>query len=94
MNESVTKDDLRQFRMVLLGEIRQLLSNPERENDTNEFGTDYNIDWLRSKAIRKMMDISPGTLQNLRVQGKVRFRKVLGSYYYNRKDIVNLFTEG
>lgn len=94
MDESITKDDLRQFRMLLLGEIRELLSSAGQESSVSDADTDENTNWLRSKAIRKILDISPGTLQNLRVQGKVRFRKVMGSYYYNRIDIVNLFNEG
>ncbi len=33
------------------------------------------------------MDISPSTLENLTVTKKIRFKKVLGSYYYNREDL-------
>ncbi|WP_394366102.1 helix-turn-helix domain-containing protein [Sphingobacterium faecium] len=51
------------------------------------------FDWLRSKAIRKMMDISPATLQNLRITGKIRHKKVMGSYYYNRSDLQKLFQD-
>ncbi|MET3021309.1 hypothetical protein B0A62_19445 [Flavobacterium hydatis] len=40
-----------------------------------------NPEWLKSKVVRKMMDMSAGSLQNLRVSQKVRFKKVLSSYY-------------
>ncbi|WP_346432738.1 hypothetical protein [Flavobacterium piscisymbiosum] len=40
-----------------------------------------------------MLDISPGSVQNLRVRGKVRFKKVLGVYYYNREDLQKLFDD-
>lgn len=46
-----------------------------------------------SWVVRKLMDMSPGLLQNLRVTRKVRFKKVLGSYYYNKEDLSNLFSE-
>lgn len=87
--ELLTKDDLRQLRLLLLSDIEKLLADrgiDEREKEeVNE--------WLRSKAIRRIMDISPGTLQNLRITGKVRFKKVMGSYYYSRSDVVKLFKE-
>ncbi|ASW73911.1 DNA-binding protein [Chryseobacterium piperi] len=47
--------------------------------------------YSRSKTIRQIMNISPGTLQNIRVAGKIRFRKVMGSYYYSRTDLLKLF---
>jgi len=40
-----------------------------------------------------MLDISAGTLQNIRVNGKIRYKKVLGSYYYSKSDILKLFDE-
>ena len=87
--EPITKDDLRQLRMQLLNDIEnvineKMISTPDREG----------LEWLRSKAVRQMMNISPATLQSIRISGKIRFRKILGSYYYNRTDILNLFENG
>lgn len=86
--ESITKEDLMEFRKLLLDDIQKLMANqsPEETPD-EEFG------WLRSKSIRKKMNISPGTLQNLRITGKIRFKKVLGSYYYNYADLKKIFDE-
>ncbi len=82
--ETVSKQDLEIFRMRILSDIEQLLIGslvaPAQE-----------FDWLRSKAVRKMMDISAATLQNLRITGKIRYKKVMGSYYYNRSDLQKLF---
>ena len=50
-------------------------------------------EWIKSKQVRKLMDMSPGSVQNLRVTQKVRFKKVLGSYYYNKTDLLKLFTD-
>ena len=89
MEEFVTKEDLRHFRMLLLSDIGKLL---EEKAGVGE-GSQKDMEWLRSKGIRRIMDISPGTLQNLRITGKVRFKKVMGSYYYNRADVSKLFIE-
>jgi hypothetical protein len=37
------------------------------------------------------MSVSPATLQNLRITGKIGFKKVMNSYYYSRTDLLNLF---
>ena len=39
---------------------------------------------VKEQTIRSLMYISAGTLQTLRITGKVRYRKVMGSYYYRR----------
>lgn len=85
MKESVTKEDLRQFRLLIIGDIRELLK------ERNELSKGSEEEWLRSKEIRRILNISAGTLQNLRVQQKIGFRKIMGSYYYNRTDLEKLF---
>ncbi|UPZ16188.1 DNA-binding protein [Flavobacterium humidisoli] len=88
MNDSVTKDDLRQFGLLLLNDIRKMID----ESQTSEKES-LDPEWLKSRVVRKLMDMSAGSLQNLRVTGKVRFKKVLGSYYYNKTDLKKLFGE-
>ncbi|MEZ7497898.1 DNA-binding protein [Flavobacterium sp. Arc3] len=88
MNDFVTKDDLRQFGLLLINDIRNIIEK------TDISGQDtIDPEWLKSRVARKLMDMSPGSLQNLRVTGKVRFKKVLGSYYYNKTDLMSLFNE-
>lgn len=84
--EPLTKEDLRQFKIQLLYEIRQILDEKMKPALS---GT--NPEWIRSKSVRIFMNMSPSTLQNLRITGKVRFKKVLGSYYYNFEDLKKLF---
>lgn len=84
--EMVSKQDLEILRIRISSDIEQLLES--RLGQSND-----EFDWLRSKAIRKMMDISPATLQNLRITGKIRYKKIMGSYYYNRTDIQKLFDD-
>lgn len=88
MEEIVTKDDLRQFGLVLLDKIKIVIQE-------NAFAQTKSPqpEWLKSKSVRKMLDISAGSVQNLRMTQKVRFKKVLGSYYYNKEDLEKLFSD-
>lgn len=88
MEEGLTKEDLRQFGLSLIGTIRKLM----QLGDENEKEA-VHPEWLKSRVVRKLLDISPGSLQNLRITGKIRFKKVLGSYYYNRADLMQLFND-
>lgn len=83
----ITTDDLEKFRVSLIEDIKNTLHTYHSENTENN----ENPEWLRSKMVRKILNISPGTLQNLRTTGKIRFRKVLGSYYYSKSDLLKLF---
>lgn len=88
MNDSITKDDLRQFGILLVDQFRQIIEdNQTKEDDA------LNPEWLKSRVVRKLMDMSAASLQNLRITGKVRFKKILGSYYYNKSDLMNLFND-
>ncbi|TDO96046.1 helix-turn-helix domain-containing protein [Flavobacterium sp. 245] len=88
MSEAVTKEDLKQFSLLIFDKIEYLFNQSnlvKKETDDPE--------WLKSKAVRKLLDISAGSVQNLRTTQKVRFKKVLGSYYYNKEDLLKLFSD-
>ena len=61
MSEVVTKDDLRQFGLLLMNDLRLLVETASGEKD------EIHPEWLKSRVVRKIMDMSPGSLQNLRV---------------------------
>lgn len=88
MSEAVTKEDLRQFELLLFEKMADVLKKVN-------YDTIHCIDpeWIKSKTVRKLLDISAGSVQNLRTTGKVRFKKVLGSYYYNKEDLQKLFKD-
>lgn len=88
MSEIVTKEDLRQFGLILIDEIQGIFKemNGKRKESLEP-------EWLKSKTVRKLLDISAGSVQNLRTTQKVRFKKVLGSYYYNKEDLQKLFDD-
>ncbi|MBZ9730760.1 helix-turn-helix domain-containing protein [Salegentibacter sp. JZCK2] len=74
----ITTDDLRDFKMELLEEIKQLLSNQDSGNLKK---------YLKSSEVMDLLQISPGTLQNLRVNGTLPFTKVGGIIYYDSAEI-------
>ncbi|MEP0938185.1 MAG: helix-turn-helix domain-containing protein [Ekhidna sp.] len=79
----ITTEDLREFKLELIDEIRQLLSN----DNTNS------KQWLRSTELRKLLKISPGTLQNLRVNGTIPYTKIGGVIYYDYEDILKMIED-
>ena len=78
--EIITKEDLQQFKIELLQDIKDLLI-PKIETHTA---------WLRSGQVRKLLNISPGTLQILRIKGTLRSSKVGKIFYYKHEDIISL----
>lgn len=88
MDEIVTREYLRQFGVILLDNLRTIIhENNCKKNESVQ------PEWIKSKSVRKLLDISAGSVQNLRTSQKVRFKKVLGSYYYNREDLEKLFRD-
>jgi hypothetical protein len=75
--EIITKEDLVEFESRLLETIKKMMGHT----------TDQSRKWLRSSQVRKMLNISPNTLTNLRVNGIIKFTRVGGIMYYNNDDI-------
>ncbi|WP_240920237.1 helix-turn-helix domain-containing protein [Sphingobacterium chungjuense] len=83
----LTKEDLNQFKTELIQEFKQLLSNCDNSVSNKSR-------WLRSAEVRKLMSISPGTLQNLRINGVLPYRKVGGIMFYAIEDIQKMMEGG
>jgi len=78
--EIITKEDLNEFRALLLSELKEILqSKPEQTKQ-----------WLKSNEVRKLLNISPGTLQNLRINGTISYTKIGGILYYSSTDLNKL----
>ncbi len=82
--ELITKEDLKTFRAELLNDIKAILKP----------GTGESKKWLKSYEVRKLLNISPGTLQTLRINGTLRFSKIGGMLYYKLEDIHRLLEGG
>ncbi|MEO6849401.1 MAG: helix-turn-helix domain-containing protein [Mucilaginibacter sp.] len=78
--EFITKDDLESFKLDLIVEIKALIKPQNHEPKQ----------WLRSIEVRKLLHISPGTLQNFRVNGTLSFTKVGGIFFYKYDDILKV----
>ncbi len=73
----VTTEDLHTFKIELINEIKQILN--EKTNTPKK--------WLKSSEVRKILNISTGTLQTLRVNGSLPCTKVGGTNYFSLTDI-------
>ena len=80
--EIITREDLEKFRLQLLEDLTRMLSGAVQPQSNKE--------WLRSSEVRKMLGISHGTLQNLRIKNILPHRKVGGLMYYKYQDIIKL----
>lgn len=80
----ITTEDLQSFKKELIEEFTNLLAQrhttPARR-------------WLKSHEVRRLLTISPGTLQNLRVNGSLPYTKIGGVIYYDYEDIQKMLQE-
>jgi len=74
-------EDLREFKMELLDGIKELLNNQTGHTSKR---------WLKSPEVRELLGISPGTLQNLRINGTLPYTKVGGIVYYDQEEIMEV----
>ena len=77
-DQLLTAGDLFDFKLQLLFEIKTLLKEQNGQPVKK---------WLKSREVRKMLNISPGTLQNLRVRKILPFTRVGGIIYHVASDI-------
>jgi AAA+ ATPase superfamily predicted ATPase len=79
----ITKDDLEKFKRELLEEIRKSQLYIRKPGEAQRI-------WLKSYEVRKLLCISAGTLQNLRINGTLPYNKIGGLMYYRYEDIQKL----
>jgi len=74
--ELLTKEDLQQVKNELLQEISDLLLKGSEQKK-----------WLKTDEVKKLLKISPGTLQTLRVNGTLQFSRIGNIIYYDAEHI-------
>lgn len=79
----ITTDDLREFKMELLDDIKNLLENQSKGKLKR---------YLKSSEVMDLLQVSPGTLQNLRINGTLPYTKIGGIIYYDTEEIQNVMT--
>ena len=81
--EVITREDLNEFRILLLNDLKEIFkSEPQQAKQ-----------WLKSKEVRKLLNISPGTLQTLRINKTLSYTKIGGIIYYAQTDIDKILDE-
>lgn len=80
----ITTDDLREFKLELLDDIKKLLSNQAQDKLKK---------YLKSSEVMDLLQISPGTLQNLRLNGTLPYTKVGGTIFYDSEEIQKVMTD-
>ena len=81
--EVITREDLNEFRSLLLKDLKEIIQSKPQQTKQ----------WLKSNEVRKLLNISPGTLQNLRINGTLSYTKIGGIMYYNNADLEKLLQE-
>ena len=81
LEELLTKNDLADFKSQLLFEIKNLLKEQSGQPIKK---------WLKSREVRKFLNISPGTLQNLRSRGILPFTRIGSVIYYDSEEIKHM----
>jgi hypothetical protein len=76
----ITIEDLNEFRSLLLNDLKEIIQSKPQQSKQ----------WLKSNEVRKLLNISPGTLQNLRINGTLSYTKIGGIMYYDNTDIDKL----
>jgi hypothetical protein len=84
-SEILTTDDLREFKIELFSELKKLIDEHHGQPAKK---------WLKSYEVRKMLGISPGTLQNMRINGTIPFTKMGGILFYDSGDIQKILESG
>ena len=82
--ELLTQEDLKQFRMQLLEDLKAALQQSKQSTKQ----------WLKSSEVRKMLGISHGTLQNLRIKRSLPYTKLGGIMFYKYEDIEKILEDG
>ncbi len=80
----LTSEDLMEFKIELLQEFKKILESQSTIQPKK---------WLRSPEVRELLNISPGTLQNLRINGTLPYSKMGGVIYYEYADILKVMQE-
>ncbi len=73
----LTNEDLQHFKSELFSELRAILKTEAQPIKK----------WLKSDEVKKILKVSPGTLQTLRINGTLQYTKIGGIIYYDYEHI-------
>jgi len=82
--EIITTDDLREFKIELLEDIKKILKTTASTGSKK---------YIKSAEMMKLLKISPGTLQTLRINGTLPYTKIGGIIFYDAEEIYKVMEE-
>ncbi|WP_397445928.1 helix-turn-helix domain-containing protein [Polaribacter sp. R77954] len=80
-HQQVTRLDLLNALNFLINEIN--ISKKEEQPQK----------WLKSSEVKALLRISPGTLQNLRINGTLTYTKIGGIIFYSYEEILKVMEQ-
>jgi hypothetical protein len=83
-DQLVTLGDLQEFKGDLLISIKAIVQNSNPQSVRK---------WLKSYEVRKLFNISKGTLQSFRSNGTLPYVKMGGLIYYDAEEINKVLAE-
>jgi hypothetical protein len=84
-NQLITVNDLVHFKKQLLDEL--LVAIKTQPGIVSK-------KWMKSHEVRKLLKISPGTLQTLKSSGIIPYTKIGGVHFYDYEDIQTVLQAG
>ena len=84
-HQLITVDDLIQFKQELLSELLSVLKTQSGIIPKK---------WMKSHEVRRLLKISPGTLQTLKSAGIIPYTKIRGVHFYDHDDIQKILESG
>ena len=84
-NQLITVDDLLQFKKQLLEELLTALKSQNSIVPKK---------WMKSHEVRRLLKISPGTLQTLKSSGIIPYTKMGGIHFYDYEEIQKVLESG
>src|SRR6266496_6425043 len=84
-HQLITINDLAQFKKQLIDELVLMLKS-QTSPPTKR--------WMKSHEVRRLLKISPGTLQTLKSSGIIPYTKMGGVHFYDYEDIQHILESG
>jgi hypothetical protein len=84
-HQLLTSEDLIAFKQELLTEFEKLFKSYSASTQKR---------WLKAHQVRKLLNISIGTLQTLKSNGILPYTKIGGVHFFDYEDIQRILQEG
>ncbi len=78
--EIITREEFNSFKQEVLEALKPVSTGQKKQ-------------FLRSAEMRKMLNISAGTLQNMRINGTLPYIKMGSTILYDLEKVIEIFNE-